>query len=136
MKRFCGTLLLAISVLTLPAMPVQAQRARFTDATAAQLMRAEILLVDLRAPLDWQQAGVIPGALLLGPLPTDALANALASHLATGRAADRPIVLLCQEGWRSAREARALAPLLGRDVLSVNGGMNRLVAEGFAPDLP
>lgn len=125
-------ILVAPLLLFALALPAAAQRARFTDAGAEQLLRSAALLVDLRTPQDWHQEGVLPSALLLGPLPADELAAALAPHLR----ADRPIVLLCREGWRSAQMARALAPLLGRDVLSVNGGMTRLIAQGYAPELP
>lgn len=93
------------------------------DVSVVEAHRAaaagEVLLVDVREQDEWT-AGHAPDALHvpLGSLRQDTLPT------------DRPVVVLCRVGGRSAAAAEALAGV-GYDVRNTAGGMLSWVAAGL-----
>ena len=90
------------------------------------------LIVDIRTPEEWAETGVIEGARLhsfAGPQPFIA---AFGPELADGR----DVILVCRSGRRSAAAAAALQGMIANRVISVEGGMRRLIDEGYQPVAP
>ncbi|MGY6409941.1 MAG: rhodanese-like domain-containing protein [Alkalilacustris sp.] len=112
--------------------PADAQTHYLAEPSGAQLAAADVLLVDIRQPQEWQQTGVLPGALLIAHNgdPAAFLA-ALEPHLD-----GRPVALICRTGSRTAQAAAALAPALDVPVIDIAGGMLRLIGEGTRTAAP
>ena len=89
-------------------------------ATAAQRAREGALILDVRENDEWQ-AGHIPGAthIPLGELPTRA------SELPS----DRPIIVACRSGARSAKATKHLVGM-GIDATNLDGGTQGWHASG------
>jgi rhodanese-related sulfurtransferase len=79
------------------------------------------ILLDVRHPEEWE-AGHAPDAVLV---PLDQLGDRC-----TELAADRPIVVICRSGARSARATEALVGA-GYDAVNLAGGMKAWVADGL-----
>lgn len=121
-------LVLLLATLAALAGPAGAQTPRLVAPGAAELAAADVLLVDIRTPGEWQHDGVLPQAVLVEYTGDDARFRAdLAPHLD-----GRPVALLCRSGNRTARAAAALAPTLDVPVYDLAGGLIRLHAEGVA----
>lgn len=115
--------------------PGLAQQHYVAQPSAADVLVADVLLVDIRRPEEWKQTGVLPNAHLLTYEYFDspeAFAAALAPQLQDGR----PVALICRTGNRSDRAARALAGVLDQPVIDLQGGMFRLMREGYQPEAP
>ena len=92
----------------------------------------ETLLVDIRTPGEWQQTGVIEGALLVTYSDADSFLAAVIPHLEQGQR----IALVCRSGNRSSRAARQIAGQTEAPVIDVAGGMIRIINEGYHPVPP
>ena len=112
--------------------PATAQTHHTAAPGAEQLGAADVLLVDIRQPQEWQQTGVLPQALLIAHSgdPAQFLAD-LTPHLD-----GRPVALICRTGSRTAQAAAALAPTLDVPVIDIAGGMLRLIGEGTRTAAP
>lgn len=97
---------------------------RITSAVtvdAAETMRADgATLLDVRTPAEWR-AGRAPGA---RHIPLDALETRLGEI-----PADRPVVVICRSGARSARGA-ALLRARGFTAATIRGGMRAWEGSG------
>ena len=128
---------LILAACCAPMVPAVAQGQSHTghytaEPSAVQLAAADVLLVDIRQPEEWQQTGVLPQALLITHTGDHARFLAeLGPHLD-----GRPVALICRTGNRTARAAAALAPALAVPVIDITGGMVRLMAEGTRPTAP
>ena len=114
--------------------PAVAQQHFVAQPSAMELQSADVLLVDIRRPEEWKQTGVLPNAHLLTYEHFDtpeAFLAALAPQLD-----DRPVALICRTGSRTSRAARAVAELLDQPVIDIQGGITRLMREGYQPDAP
>jgi rhodanese-related sulfurtransferase len=90
---------------------------------------ANSLLVDIRTPQEWQETGVIEGALLVTYSDADSFLKAIAPHLEQGQS----IALVCRSGNRTSRAARQISAKTDTPVIDVAGGMIRIVREGYVP---
>ncbi|TMM09977.1 MAG: molybdopterin-synthase adenylyltransferase MoeB, partial [Actinobacteria bacterium] len=93
------------------------------DAAEADSRRGEALFLDVREPEEYEQ-GAVPDALHIprGNLETQ-VEGRVSDH-------DRPIVVYCASGVRSAFAAKTLGELGYTDVASMTGGFNRWKDEG------
>lgn len=91
-----------------------------------------LLLVDIRRPEEWQQTGVVEGALLITYADRDSFLAALRPHLEEGQS----IALICRTGNRTSRATRQIAGAVAAPVVDVAGGMVRVLAEGYRPVAP
>ncbi|MDX9865018.1 MAG: rhodanese-like domain-containing protein [Anaerolineaceae bacterium] len=100
----------------------QALAAQVSVNEAAQLREEGALILDVREPQEWE-AGHIPGATLipLGQIP-DRL-NEIPQ--------DRPVVVVCRSGNRSAQAVQFLRQSGYGLTTSMSGGMNQWVAANF-----
>ena len=115
---------------------VKAARAqiRELDPDAFEALRAgrdDLLVVDVREPSEHEQ-GHIEGALLVPRGILEAAADLeYPKHVeALCRARNRPVVLYCATGGRSAMAALTLQQMGFADVYSLAGGMARWEKEG------
>lgn len=88
-----------------------------------------IRLVDVRSPAEMAQ-GILPGA---EPMPL----HLVPLHEAELRASDRPVVIYCRTGARSAQACMYLAARdPGTDYINLRGGIVDWARQGFEIVLP
>ncbi|SEN77366.1 Rhodanese-related sulfurtransferase [Pseudorhodobacter antarcticus] len=111
----------------------QAQNVALESPSGAVLVAdASMLLVDIRTAQEWQQTGVVEGALLVTYTTPEAFLQAIAPHLKPGQR----LGLICRSGNRTSRAARQLAPIVTAQVIDIAGGMNRVLGQGYQPVAP
>ena len=116
--------LLAASFLTATAADVT----KVTATTAAHLVaEGKAVLVDVREPSEWPEAGVTAPAVLLPKSDFDGDRKQWKEFLA--KVGDKQIILYCRSGRRAEAVAQALAAE-GRPVANA-GGMKDWVAAGL-----
>ena len=93
---------------------------------------SSLLLVDIRRPEEWQETGVVEGALLITYVDRDSFLAALRPHLGEGQS----LALICRTGNRTSRATRQIAGAVDVPVIDVTGGMVRVLAEGYSPVAP
>ncbi|WP_421703217.1 rhodanese-like domain-containing protein [Aliiroseovarius sp.] len=104
------------------------------EPMSVEEMRARgALIVDIRTPPEWAQTGVIEGAELVTFEGTGSFAGAFLAALGDKIADGREVVLICRSGNRTQAAAGALAGRIENKVTSVEGGMKRLMREGYRP---
>lgn len=91
-----------------------------------------LLVVDIRQPEEWKATGVIEGALLVPYDTAETFLKTVTPHLGEGQR----LALICRSGNRTSRAARQIAGLVGFDVIDVQGGMLRVLKEGYTPVAP
>lgn len=103
-------------------------------APSGQALSADksTLLVDIRRPEEWRQSGVIEGALLVTYTDAESFLRTVAPHLKPGQS----LSVICRSGSRSARASRQLSEITETRIVDVQGGMNRILAEGYKPVAP
>ena len=89
----------------------------------------ETVVVDIRRPEEWKATGVIEGALLITYAAPESFLQAVAPHLAQGQR----LALICRSGNRTSRAAQQIAGLVDYPVVDVQGGMLRVLQEGYSP---
>jgi rhodanese-related sulfurtransferase len=105
-----------------------AEVAKITPAAAAQLVAdGKAVLVDIREPAEWAEAGVAAPAVLLPKSDFDGDKKQWKDFLA--KTGDKQIILYCRSGRRADSVGQALAAE-GRSVANA-GGMKDWVAAGL-----
>jgi molybdopterin/thiamine biosynthesis adenylyltransferase len=107
----------------------KAQIREVNPAEAERLVEGGALLLDVREPDEYEQ-GAVPGSIHIarGHLESQ-VENRVPEH-------ERPIVVMCAGGTRSAFAAKTLAELGYDDVVSMEGGFNKWKDEGRAWSKP
>jgi molybdopterin/thiamine biosynthesis adenylyltransferase/rhodanese-related sulfurtransferase len=102
---------------------VRASVREVTPAEAEQLAARQVTMVDVREQNEWEE-GHVPGAVHVprGFLESR-IEGAVPDH-------EKPLVLYCAGGVRSALAARQLGELGYRDVVSMSGGFQQWKSEG------
>lgn len=105
-----------------------AEVAKVTPAAAAQLVAdGKAVLVDIREPAEWAEAGVAAPAVLLPKSDFDGDKKQWKDFLA--KIGDKQIILYCRSGRRAETVGQALAAE-GKSVANA-GGMKDWVAAGL-----
>jgi len=112
---------LLISLVSLPLFAFQSIAPSFKE-----LQEMDVLLIDIREPHEWEQTGIVEGAIPITASRT--FLQELAPHLD-----DRPVALICRTGNRTEQLARMLEPHISQEVINIEGGIFRLIAEGYEP---
>ncbi|MEY5038486.1 MAG: hypothetical protein RL472_1592, partial [Pseudomonadota bacterium] len=81
------------------------------------------VIVDIRTPEEWAETGVIDGARLVTFTGAQSFIAAVGPDLADGR----DLILICRSGRRSAAAAEALQTMIPNRIISVEGGMGRII---------
>ena len=101
---------------------------KVTPAAAAQLVAdGKAVLVDIREPAEWAEAGVAAPAVLLPKSDFDGEKKQWKDFL--GKVGDKQLILYCRSGRRAETVGQALAAE-GRSVANA-GGMKDWVAAGL-----
>jgi rhodanese-related sulfurtransferase len=107
-------------------------RARIARHSAAEAAAADALIVDLRSHDERYRNGVIPGSIHVPRSvlewrcePTSGYANPVIVE------SERPLILVCAEGYSSSLAAAGLIDLGVRDVGDLDGGYEAWVAAGL-----
>lgn len=87
------------------------------------------LLVDIRTPQEWSDTGVIEGAELIefdfnNP-------NTFLPKIADDLADGRELVLICNSGSRSQVVADFLSRQIPNRIVSIEGGIRKVIASGY-----
>jgi rhodanese-related sulfurtransferase len=114
MPRFAAALLLAVIVGSTPA---HAEEVRSVDVKQAQLMKGQgALLLDVREA-DEYASGHAPGSVLIPLGQLDKRLKEIEGFQ------NKPVVLICRSGRRSAAAAEILRKAGFSDARNVDGGM-------------
>lgn len=104
-----------------------------TQALSVEEMKATGgVIVDIRRPEEWVETGVIAGAKLVTFEGAQSFIAAIGPDLADGR----DLILICRSGRRSAAAAEALQSMIPNRIVSVEGGMGRIIDEGYQAVAP
>lgn len=98
-----------------------------TFLTVEQMRETGGLIVDIRTPPEWVETGVIEGAeLATFQDPTSFLAK-IGPEIADGR----DLILVCRSGNRTSAAARLLESKIPNRIVSIDGGMRKVIASGY-----
>jgi len=111
----------SIYLFTLPVLAFESIAPSFDELKAM-----DVLLIDIREPHEWQETGIVEGAILI--TASRYFLQELAPLLD-----DRPIALICRTGNRTQQLSDLLEPHLQQPVINIEGGIYRLMAEGYQP---
>jgi rhodanese-related sulfurtransferase len=107
-------------------------RSRITRYPRSDAAAADALIVDLRSHDERYRNGVIPGSIHVPRSvlewrcdSTSGFANPVVAE------SDRPLILVCAEGYSSSLAAAALLHVGVRDAGDLDGGYDAWVAEGL-----
>lgn len=119
---------LIASLALLPLVAVaQAGGYEAQPLSVAEMQAGGGLIVDIRTPEEWAETGVIAGARLVTFEGAQGFIAAVGPDLADGR----DLILVCRSGRRSAAAAEALQTMIPNRIISVEGGMGRLIDAGY-----
>lgn len=85
------------------------------------------LIVDIRTPPEWVETGVIDGARLVTFNDPASFLARVGPEIADGR----DLVLICRSGNRTSAAARALEGKIPNRIVSVDGGMRKVIGDGY-----
>ncbi len=120
-----------VTGITLASQP-GAARYEYRAMSVAEMKADHALIVDVRTAPEWQASGVIEGATLATFIDPERFLARIKADLAPGQ----DLILVCHSGRRSSAAAEKLAGLIPNHIISVQGGMSRLIAEGYRTVAP
>ena len=100
--------------------------------TVGQMQASGGLVVDIRTPQEWRDTGVIDGARLVTFRDPKSFLAELGPELADGR----DLILVCRSGNRTRAAASALAGTMPNRIVSIDGGMKRVISDGYRTVAP
>jgi len=100
--------------------------------TVEEMKADGALIVDIRAPEEWAETGVIEGAKLVTFIDAGSFLAAVGGDLADGR----DLVLICHSGRRSGLAAEALVGQVPNRIISAQGGMAAVIGAGYQTVAP
>lgn len=106
---------------------------RFSRLLANAQNVENVSLIDIRAPYEWADTGVVSGAFLIPLYGDDGLLNEkfIDSVEALGLKKDAPLHLICHSGRRTLDAAAMLARAGYKFVASLDGGVAALMAQNY-----
>lgn len=124
-------LILALGFLPLAGM-ARADGYEIKPLSVAEMQASGGVIVDIRTPEEWAETGVIEGARLVTFEGAQSFIATLGPDLADGR----DLILVCRSGRRSGAAAEALQTMISNRIISVDGGMSRIMDEGYQTVAP
>lgn len=121
----------ALALLPLAGM-ARAEGFEIKPLTVSEMQADGGVIVDIRTPEEWAETGVIDGAMLVTFDSAQSFVAALGPDLADGR----NLILICRSGRRSAAAAEALQTMIPNHIISIDGGMGRIIDEGYQTVAP
>jgi rhodanese-related sulfurtransferase len=98
-----------------------------TFLTVDQMQATGGLIVDIRTPPEWVETGVIDGAELVTFRDPASFLAKVGPEIADGR----DLILVCRSGNRTNAAAKALEGKIPNRIVSVDGGMRKVMASGY-----
>jgi len=98
----------------------------------SEMKAGNALIVDIRTPQEWRDTGVIEGATLLTFRSPESFLAQIGPQLADGR----DLILVCRSGNRTLAAAKALQGRIPNRIVSIAGGMRKVMASGYQPVAP
>jgi len=95
--------------------------------TVEEMRETGGLIVDIRTPPEWVETGVIDGARLVTFNDPASFLAQVGPDIADGR----DLVLICRSGNRTSAAARALEGKIPNRIVSVDGGMRKVIGDGY-----
>lgn len=99
--------------------------------SVAEMRERGALIVDIRTPPEWAQTGVVEGAELVTFESARSFPAAFLTALGDQIEDGREVALICRSGNRTQAAGQALAGVIDNQVISVSGGIKRLIREGL-----
>lgn len=124
-------LIAALGLLPIAGM-VRAEGYEIQALSVEEMAATGGVIVDIRRPEEWVETGVIAGAKLVTFEGAQSFIAAIGPDLAGGR----DLILICRSGRRSAAAAEALQTMIPNRIISVEGGMGRIIDEGYQAIAP
>jgi rhodanese-related sulfurtransferase len=105
---------------------IKSARAQVDNVDAGTFARRlrEAVVVDLREPAELEASGMIPGAIHIPRGMLEFRADATSSYYNDALAPEKPVLLYCASGGRSALAGAALKSLGYCNVGHLDGGFN------------
>lgn len=104
---------------------------RVGPETAAELQHEGGLIVDVRPMANRREEGEIPGAVIVERIVLEWRLDPSCEHRIEGLRAERPIVLVCNEGYSSSLAAASLRDCGLRWITDLVGGFRAWSAAGL-----
>lgn len=98
-----------------------------TFLTVEQMKDTGGLIVDIRTPPEWVETGVIDGAELVTFTDPASFLAKVGPELADGR----DLILVCRSGNRTNAAAKMLEGKIPNRIVSIDGGMRRVISSGY-----
>lgn len=98
-----------------------------TFLTVDQMNATGGLIVDIRTPPEWVETGVIEGAELVTFNDPASFLAKIGPEIADGR----DLILVCRSGNRTNAAAKALQGKIPNRIVSIDGGMRRVISTGY-----
>ncbi|HBZ45116.1 MAG TPA: rhodanese-like domain-containing protein [Maritimibacter sp.] len=95
--------------------------------SSEELTDGDALVVDIRHPEEWVETGVVEGSVLFTYAGADRFLAQVGPAIADGR----DLVLICRSGNRTSRAAAELADKIPNRIISVEGGIKRIISDGY-----
>lgn len=91
-------------------------------------------VLDVRAPYEWEDTGIIAGSFLISLYDDNGELNAkfVEEIDKSGINLNEPLFIICHSGIRSLSAAKILARIGASDVTSLDGGIELLERSGYA----
>ncbi len=95
----------------------------------------QIKVIDIRTPAEWRQTGIVKGAYTImffdekGRYDVQKFLKKLNKVVKKGE----QFALICHTGSRTGEVSKFLADEYGYNVINLNGGMMKLMQEGYRP---
>lgn len=98
------------------------------------VVKSGITIIDIRTQPEWKESGMIQNAIPLTFFQTDGSydAEAFIQELNKHISKDKEFALICRTGHRSTVVSDLLSKQ-GYNVVNLQGGMNRLMSQGYVP---
>jgi rhodanese-related sulfurtransferase len=124
-----GALALGAIGIAFVAQPTTAEGWEHRFMPVSEMTADGALLVDIRTPAEWKDTGVIEGARLIEFNFNDpaTFLPQIAADLADGR----DLVLICNSGNRTQAAAEFLATQIPNNIVSIEGGIRKVMAAGY-----
>lgn len=103
-----------------------------TFMTVDEMRATGGLIVDIRTAPEWVETGVIEGATLETFRDPASFLAQVGPEIADGR----DLILICRSGNRTGAAARALAGTIPNRIVSIDGGMRKVISGGYRPVSP
>lgn len=120
-------------LFTLLILALGAYAKMFTQDATPKIADSSITIIDIRTAPEWKETGIVKNSIPItffdeqGNYDIDSFLKQISPYVSK----DKKFALICRTGHRTGLVADFLGNRLGYDVVSLNGGVMKLVSEGY-----